>query len=115
MAQAFIRLDRDDEASALIREGLATAVSLDAPWLQHFSVQIEADRRITRGEIDVGLAYLGLFMQQPSAGSLDQHETDRILARTSLSPEAIEAGMAVGAGWDFETVIEQLLREPSDG
>ena len=48
-------------------------------------------------------------MQQPSAGSLDEHETDRILARTSLTPEAIEAGMAVGAAWDFEAVVQELL------
>ena len=115
MAQACVRLDRDEEARALIREGLATAVSLDAPWLQHYSVQIEADRRVSRGEIDVGLAYLGLFMHLPSARSLDQNETDRILAHTSLTPEAIEAGMAVGAGWDLEAVIQELLRPGNDG
>ena len=113
LAQACVRLDRDDEASSLIRESLATASSLDAPWLQHFALQIEADRRVSRGEIDVGLAYLGLFMHQPSAGSLDQHETDRILARTSLSPEAIEAGMAVGEGWDLATVVQELLSDGS--
>ena len=115
MAQACTRLGRDDEARAIIRESLATAVSLDAPWLQHYSVQIEADRRVSRGEIDVGLAYLGLFMHLPSARSLDQNETDRILAHTSLTPEAIEAGMAVGAGWDLEAVIQELLRPGNDG
>ena len=54
----------------------------------------------------VGLAYLGLVMRQASAGSFDQHETDRILARTSLTPEEIAAGMETGAGLDLELVVE---------
>ncbi len=112
MAQACVRLGRDDEASALIRESLAMAVSLQAPALQSWCVQTEADRRLTIGDIETGLAYLGLVMRQPSAGSLDGHETDRILARTSLTQEAIASGMAAGAGLDLEAVVEELLAAP---
>ena len=73
---------------------------------------MEADRRLTRGETEVGLAYLGMCLAQPFAGSIDRNEIDRILARTSLSPEAIELGLTAGAGLDLDTVIQDLLAEP---
>ena len=47
LAQACVRLDRDGEASALIRESLAMAVSLGAPALQNLCLQVEADRLLT--------------------------------------------------------------------
>jgi hypothetical protein len=43
-----------------------------------------------------------LCLAQPFAGSLERHEIDRILARTSLSSEEIEAGLAAACGLDFE-------------
>jgi hypothetical protein len=68
----------------------------------------EADRLISRGQVAVGLAYLGLHLRQRSAGSIDQHEADRVLARASLSRDVIEAGMAAGADLDLETVVRLL-------
>jgi tetratricopeptide (TPR) repeat protein len=110
LAQACVRLGRDDEAATQIRESLVAAVALGSTSLQSFCVQTEADRLLTRGETAVGLAYLGLFMSQPSAGAIDQNETDRILSRTGLAAEVIEAGMAAGAALELEAVVEHLLQ-----
>ena len=109
MAQACVRLGRDGEASALIRESLATAVSLAGHSTPELVSPDGSGSPSRRGETEIGLAYLGLFMRQPSTGSIDEHETDRILARTSLTPEAIEVGMAHGADLDLDIVVEDLL------
>ena len=113
LAQASIRLGQDDEASALLREALGEAVALASPLLQCICLQMESDRRLSRGEVDIGLSYLGLFMREAAGDSMAQRETDRILARTSLSPTAIEAGMAVGATLDLETVVDEILARPT--
>ena len=59
----------------------------------------------------MGLAYLGLVLAHPSAGALDRHEIDRILARTSLPPQEIETGLAAGASLQLDAVIAALLAE----
>jgi class 3 adenylate cyclase/tetratricopeptide (TPR) repeat protein len=111
LAQTYIRLGHDRDARALIRGSLRTAVAIESTAMQHFCLQTEGDRCVTNGDTATGLAYLGLFMGQPSAGSIDRHETDRILARTSLPSEAIERGMANGAGLDLDTVVRELLAD----
>jgi hypothetical protein len=50
-------------------------------------------------------------MSQPSTGSLDRHETDRILARASVPIDVIQRGMATGAKLDLETVVQALLAD----
>ena len=111
LVQLDVRLGRDDEARELLREALSAAVSIGLPPLQNFCLQMEADRLVTRGEVDLGLAYLGLVLAHPSAGAIDRNEVDRILARTGLSSEAITAGLAAGAHLDLDTVVRELLAE----
>jgi class 3 adenylate cyclase/tetratricopeptide (TPR) repeat protein len=109
MAQAYVRVGRDREAATLIRESLAAARDLSSSWAQAMCVQMEADRRLANGEAQIGLAYLGLFLRLPSTGSIDEGECDRILARTSLTAEAIEQGMAAGANLDLDSVVQDIL------
>jgi class 3 adenylate cyclase/tetratricopeptide (TPR) repeat protein len=112
VAQIYIRSGRDQAADALLREALAAAVATGLSPTLCLWLQIEGDRRLTRGETDIGLAYLGLCLAQPFAGSIDRHESDRILARTSLSAEEIERGLAAGAALDLDAVIHELLTRP---
>jgi hypothetical protein len=88
-------------------------VALDTTPLQYFCLQTEADRLLTRGETARALAYLGLFVRQPSSGSIDQNETDRILARSALTADEIERGMAAGAGLELDAVVQQVLADGS--
>jgi hypothetical protein len=111
LAQAYIRLGRDVEARALIRESLRAAVRMESTPLQALCVQAEGDRRLAVGETDVGLALLGVSMSQPSAGSVDRHGTDRILGHASLPSAAAEQGMARGRALDFDTVVQELLAD----
>jgi len=108
MAQAHVRLGLDDAARLLISDVAAAAIDLRSELVQCLCLVGEADRLISRGQVAVGLAYLGLHLRQRSAGSIDQHEADRVLARASLSRDVIEAGMAAGADLDLETVVRLL-------
>jgi tetratricopeptide (TPR) repeat protein len=108
MAQAHVRLGLDDDARLLISDVAAAAIDLRSELVQCLCLVGEADRLISRGQVAVGLAYLGLHLRQRSAGSIDQHEADRVLARASLSRDVIEAGMAAGADLDLETVVRLL-------
>src|SRR4029077_1698188 len=111
MAQACTRLGRDDEARVIIRESLATAVDLRATSLQCGALLSEADRRLVGGDTQTGLAYLGMLRRAAAMGSIEQHETQRILDRVRLPREEIDDGLAAGDALVLESVIQEVLAE----
>ena len=111
MAQACTRLGRDDEARVIIRESLATAVDLSATSLQYVALLSEADRRLVGGDMQTGLAYLGMLRSAAAMGSMEQHEAERVLERVRLPRDAIDAGLAAGERLDLESVIQELLED----
>jgi class 3 adenylate cyclase/tetratricopeptide (TPR) repeat protein len=113
LAQIYIRLGRDADAADLIRTAMADAVTTGQPSIVSLCLSMEADRLLTVGDADRGLAYLGLILAQPYTGAFDRNEIDRVLSRTSLTPDAIERGMAAGAALDFDAVVQELLAETS--
>ena len=72
---------------------------------------MEGDRLLSCGQTGLGLAYLGLALAQPFSSSMERQEIDRVLARTSLSPDEIESGLAAGAALDLDAVVADLLAE----
>ena len=106
---------RDDEASVIIRESLATAVDLSATSLQYVALLSEADRRLVAGDTQTGLAYLGMLRRAAAMGSIEQHEADRILERVRLPREVIDTGLAAGEALDLESVIKELLADSTNG
>jgi predicted ATPase/class 3 adenylate cyclase len=64
---------------------------------------------IAEGDLTRGLALFGLARAHPALEGQMRIEIDEELARLTLPPAEIEAGLAAGAALNFDAVIEEIL------
>jgi len=111
LADVDIKLGQLAAAREKLREGLALAQRLGVlPWMVtvvHYSGFLaHAEEQTERA-----LALWGLARRQPMWHLDYQHELDTALAEWALDPAMVEAGLAKGAELDWETTIQELLKE----
>jgi hypothetical protein len=112
LAQARLRLGESEACARAVREGLAEAEAVHARRNVLFAVQVEADRRLSEGDVVGALPLLGVVRAQAWAERNEQSEMDRILGRVDLDPATVEAGLAAGATLDLDQVVADLLASP---
>jgi hypothetical protein len=75
-------------------------------------LQVEADRRVTRGDVAGGLAILGRLRELSEYVATEGLETERILSRVTAPAEQVEHLLAAGADLDLDLVLTELADEP---
>jgi tetratricopeptide (TPR) repeat protein len=110
LGQVLIRLGERDGARVALDEALRIALAQGLRPTLTSCLAAEADFRLTAGEIDFGLAILGAVLAQEELTEDGRQDVDRIVARCGLSPDLIEAGMAMGRSLD----VVQLSKDLSD-
>ncbi len=112
LAQLHLRLGDGAQTHRL----LATARALDpAPASSPTSMlllQVEADRRVTRGDLAGGLSILGRLRELAGYVASEGLETERILSRVTATDEEVENLLAAGAGLDLDLALSALADEP---
>ena len=73
------------------------------------SLLIEADLRLLDGDVEGALVLLGAVEADPGSNENDHQEVQRFLDRVDLDDEVVRAGMAAGAGQDFQTLARSIL------
>jgi tetratricopeptide (TPR) repeat protein len=111
MAQIQVRTGRDLEARRLLHEALTLVRQAEGIPSLLFCVLVEADRRLTNGEVSSALELMGAVRHHPAINNDNLSEIERILGRVTLPADVIEAGMARGAGQDFHARIDRLADE----
>ncbi|HTH05035.1 MAG TPA: tetratricopeptide repeat protein, partial [Ilumatobacteraceae bacterium] len=109
LAQARLRLDDAEGCRGALRRA-APLVGLSSETFEpRLYVLVEADLRVTTGDVESGLEFLGAVKNDPWLPASDRQEIDRILSRLDLPPERIAAGMEAGARRGFDDVAQSLL------
>jgi tetratricopeptide (TPR) repeat protein len=109
LAQVSLRLDDHAAAWKYVRDAAAVAAQIGATDQLLFCILIEADRLASLGEVAQALGLIGLACSHPSAGTMLNQETDRVLSRIALDEDTIQAGIAAGSGLDFDAAINAIL------
>jgi class 3 adenylate cyclase/predicted ATPase len=98
-------------ARAELREGLALALRLGYQRILLGAVMFFGELAHAEGQIERALALLGLARQHLAWGFEQQHHMDAMLAEWALDPSVAEAGIAKGAGLDWDETIQNLLAD----
>ena len=109
LAQALLRVGDLDAARPILRQALEEAVNGKVMFELFVALLVEADRCLVDVDLDRGLRILGAVAAHPASGRGDQLEIERILATTTLDRAMIDAGMAVGASDDFDSLVADVL------
>jgi class 3 adenylate cyclase/tetratricopeptide (TPR) repeat protein len=112
LAQVSVRLGDDDAARQYLRAALTIIRGVGSTDQELFAVIAEADRRASFGDVDEGLALLGLVRSHPAVSTLFLQEIERVVARLGLDTVRVEAGMAAGAGRSLADEIAAILATP---
>jgi class 3 adenylate cyclase/tetratricopeptide (TPR) repeat protein len=111
LADVDIQLGQLPTAQAGLREGLALALRLRMPTRIVHVITCFANLSYAKGQVERALELWGLACCQPVWNSGVQHDLDVTLARWNLDPSVVEAGLAKGAELDWDTTIQELLKE----
>jgi hypothetical protein len=113
LAQAYVRLGDDQRAHDHLRRAF-----LDDTTTGSTSVilcfQVEADRRISRGDVEDGVRLLGRLRSHPLHSGADDVESERILSRVALPRDEIERLLDEGADVDLDAAVEDMLAGEPD-
>lgn len=114
IGQLNIRLGDDASARRLIHEALTILREAGGTSSLLFAALAEADRRLTNGDAASALELIGVVQRHPAVTSHSGPEIESILRRSDLPPDVIEHGLAVGAGQDFDTMIDRVMADLSN-
>jgi tetratricopeptide (TPR) repeat protein len=91
IAQASLRLGRQEEAVACLAQARATGALAESVTLQFFAVIVEAELAMERGDIEEGLERLAGVKRHPAARDFDRQEIVRVLTRAGLTADDLDA------------------------
>jgi tetratricopeptide (TPR) repeat protein len=111
MAQIHVRSGNDLEARQLIQEAISLVRQVEGTSTLLFCALAEADRRLTNGDVTSALELIGAVRSHPAITSDSEAEIERILGRAGLPADEIEHGLALGAGQDFDSLIDRLTQD----
>jgi hypothetical protein len=109
MAQARLRLDDAEGCRDALHRAAPLVGLSDERFEPRLYVLVEADLRLTTGDVGSGLEFLGAVENDPFLPVSDRQEIERILSRLDLPSERIAAGMEAGARRGFGDVLQSLL------
>jgi tetratricopeptide (TPR) repeat protein len=104
---AAVVLGKLDEAEAALTEGLRIARLINSRYGVLTNIMGHAALKIRKGDIDQGLAWMGLVWHHPS-GTESLHQDMELMRRhlaPDLSDDAFQTGMEVGRGLSLDEVI----------
>jgi class 3 adenylate cyclase/tetratricopeptide (TPR) repeat protein len=91
IAQASLRLGRQEEAVACLAQARATGALAESVTLQFFAAIVEAELAMERGDIEEGLERLAGVQRHPAVRDFDRQEIVRVLTRAGLTADALDA------------------------
>jgi tetratricopeptide (TPR) repeat protein len=94
-----------------LRDGLALALRLGYLRMVLAAVTSFANLAYAERQAEGALALLGLARRHPAWSHEHEYEMDKLLAEWGLEPSVVEAGLAKGAGLDWDETIRNLLAE----
>ena len=110
LADDDIKLKDLDAARLKLREALSLALQLGSQPYVLLAVMYFGNLAHAYGKTERALAFWGLARRQPVWESDSQRELDMALAEWGLDPANAEAGLAKGAGLDWDKTIQELLK-----
>lgn len=114
LGRTNIDLGHIEEARAGLREGLALALRLGAqPWVVG-AVMYCATLAHAEGNDERALELYGMAQHHPAWSSDHQRGLDEDLAEWKLDPAIVQAGLARGAKFDWDTTIQELLKSDKE-
>ena len=111
LAEANILLGNLSEGRVNLREGLALALKIGSVPYVINAVMNYALLAYAKGHADRALALYGMAHAHPAWHSEFQQTLNAVLARWELDPASVDAGLASGMGLDWNTTIDELMRE----
>ena len=101
LAQLYLRLGRPNDVGAHLDRALRDALDIGRTADLGICLIIEAELRLSVGDVEGALMLVGALQSDPRAGEEDEQEIERLLQRANLDDEVIRLGTLRGQGRDI--------------
>ena len=101
LAELYLRLGRPNDVGAHLDRALRDALDIGRTADLGICLIIEAELRLSVGDVEGALMLVGALQSDPRAGEEDQQEIERLLQRANLDDEVVRLGTLRGQGCDI--------------
>ncbi len=101
LAQLYLRLGRPNDVGAHLDRALRDALDIGRTADLGICLIIEAELRLSVGDVEGALMLVGALQSDPRAGEEDEQEIERLLQRANLDDEVVRLGTLRGQGRDI--------------
>jgi len=108
LAQMHLRLGNIALVQPMLRDVVVSAGASDTKILTTLVLMVEADRRLTIGDLEGGFAVLGRVRRMPECTASDLTELSRIISRVPVSAEERERLLVAGEHLDVDQIIGEI-------